>query len=144
MTLSGNQFYGVSDDTFAGWATSPTGEVVYQNGERIDDIDSSKVLYAVWVKEVAAISTSAGVYVSWGQIPGATSYEVKREESDNKSAITFSSLLGVTPQLVATTTQMSYTDKTVTNSWYYRYTIVAKRGEDTLCRVRSEIVQFGN
>ena len=78
VTLSGNQFYGVSDGIFAGWATSPTGEVVYQDGERIDDVDSSKVLYAVWLGTpvLTKTITGNGTLLSWEPVHGAKKYVI--------------------------------------------------------------------
>ena len=65
--------------------------------------------------EVTATPDNAKVWVNWSVSPGATNYKVKRSTSFNESYST-----------IATPTETSYTDASVTNgtSYYYRVSSV--------------------
>lgn len=69
QALTANSFRN-EGHTFAGWATSPTGEVVYTDGQQIT-LTESKTLYAKWTEEVTGNSAVEDITFTWG-------YDVQR------------------------------------------------------------------
>ena len=82
--------------TFSGWATSPTGGVVYTNGQSVLNLESSgmTILYAVWAANRYTITYNGNGSGS-GSTPNSTHvYDVYKNLSSNGYTKTGHSFLG--------------------------------------------------
>ena len=105
--------------TFAGWATSAAGNVVYANGASVSNLTSTAGatvnLYAAWTLSTptgvtATSDLTAGVTVSWTASAAATSYDIWRSTNDVSQATK-----------LGTATTASYSDTSASPGVLYTY-----------------------
>ena len=98
--------------------SAPSGKKVYYmvkavNGSYTSDYKAKSMNY-MKTPSVSVKNITTGVYVSWGKVSGAKSYEVYRKAGSASSWTK-----------IATTKNASYTDKNVKSGTSYKYTIRA-------------------
>ena len=124
--------------TFAGWATSVSGNVAYANGANVNNLTGTQgaivTLYACWMSAPSNVTATDGtstenVVVTWSAVVGATSYQVWRSTSaDTSDAF-----------LIGTSGTLTYTDNDATPGTPYYYTVSAVANNQNGIRSAADI-----